>query len=790
MSDESNIFSLRKNIYDFLEKVSENSVEKDLSIWLQDPFTAEKTTISKQLQAHSLYSLLDGAIFILIQRHNNINTRTCDYNSIVDERTPNKVKDLWHKLSKTYPENEIKKYYSDDFFDLNFYRKSISWIESNIISEFYQSTHHYFKDDKKINDIPSIEVIELSNRYFSEITEISEISEPPTKRKIQLSKFDNAYSGVFTRSSALKHLIRHKSPSKIITEDQYFTLLNHTTSISSLLTLDEIYYLRDLAEKNSHTDYLSSVLIHDASPTTKNSFALNKSLQLLLSEYYNGDVIMFASQIKEKFPHVAEHLYGTCTESFLSLLFDLMEKPAEAYEIRANFHDWYSEHFNAPFAAERARSLRLNQKLHQIRGEIDDARIYVDPIRFSSWLEDEHLEELSGALRQSNISDEDISNFSTFSPIATNIPAVEQLAAVLQSAFLHFCTNKQYGINSYLGRRIRHGTLSGQMETNIDNIIGKFKENNTTAWPMVCEQVNKWNNIYKQHISFWINESLQINSNKKPKGMITPNITDDHKILSTRQCLRSIINTYRQHRNLSVVAHIIYECCWILVERDLSKIREHISHSHTQWGTLSIENSIDRPHYQESRIAPEFCRKLNSTSEENFKTTRRWFTKPTNLLPSAKVSLLMQAVLEEVKNQFIDYKPNFSKHGEDDYDIIGATYHHLYDFLYVVIHNAAKHGKRKGNLSQTIRIQESDPVEISITIKSEIKDTDKPSDIYKIISHYANNSNDDALIEEGKSGIRKIFKMKEDISQFTSLHYSIEKRHLSFIGTFHVFTGS
>ena len=42
------------------------------------------------------------------------------------------------------------------------------------------------------------------------------------------------------------------------------------------------------------------------------------------------------------------------------------------------------EHF-----LQRARAVRIDHQINRVRNEIDDHRIYVDPSRFSSWLEDE-----------------------------------------------------------------------------------------------------------------------------------------------------------------------------------------------------------------------------------------------------------------------------------------------------------------------------------------------------------------------------------------------------------------
>src|ERR1700730_4576265 len=92
--------------------------------------------------------------------------------------------------------------------------------------------------------------------------------------------------------------------------------------------------------------------------------------------------------------------------------------------------------------------------------------------------------------------------------------------------------------------------------------------------------------------------------------------------------------------------------------------------------------------------AREFCRELNTLTDEKFRALSRWFTRPANLAPSATVQLLLDATLDEVKGHFPDYEPQIERTGFADLELIGMYYHHVYDFMYVVIYNAAKHGKK------------------------------------------------------------------------------------------------
>lgn len=67
-------------------------------------------------------------------------------------------------------------------------------------------------------------------------------------------------------------------------------------------------------------------------------------------------------------------------------------------EIRASLHEWMARFTNEKYYLQRARAVRIDHQINRVRNEIDDHRIYVDPMRFTSWIEDEMMIELNGAL--------------------------------------------------------------------------------------------------------------------------------------------------------------------------------------------------------------------------------------------------------------------------------------------------------------------------------------------------------------------------------------------------------
>jgi hypothetical protein len=523
--------------------------------------------------------------------------------------------------------------------------------------------------------------------------------------------------------------------------------------------------------------YLSEAVIWDCSGKNTDQHRLRQTTQNIIIQRFGGDIVAFAQYLAKNSRYVALHFFNMSTESFLVLLFRLFPQPEMVFEARAKLLDWYGDHFKEPLAFERAKTLRLDQKLQKIRGDIDDTRIYVDPLRFGQWLQDFLLDELTNLLQPENISIADIRAFGAFGDFATNRQPHIHLAATLQSAFHEFCVNKRYGVDSYLGRRIRHGTLKGVMLTQVQAVLRKPKYALLLQQMDVNDYLNQWISRYESKIAEWGQEIFQIWSKQKHHGAISTDITGSDKIESTRTALADLVAAYQETKSVAVVLQTIFEHCWRLLEKDLSQIRMFIESQRLEWGTINrteLRSMVTDEGLK--TLAAELARETNTLTEEKFRNLSRWFTKPTNLAPSASILLLLDAVLGEVKEHFSDYAPKIRRAGLSDVELFGMYYHHVYDFLNVVIYNAAKHGKRSGLLVQDIQIKESpgQPSLLQVSISSEKSDAESMEAAKSNINNAMSGSTDDAMVVEVRSGIKKLIRLSSDVKEISNFGVSFD----------------
>ncbi|WP_236467340.1 hypothetical protein, partial [Pseudomonas syringae] len=150
-------------------------------------------------------------------------------------------------------------------------------------------------------------------------------------------------------------------------------------------------------------------------------------------------------------------------EDFLAKLTKLAPHRADIPEIRASLHEWMAEFTKDEHYFQRARAVRIDHQINRVRNEIDDHRIYVDPSRFSSWIEDEMMIELGSALTSTGLGKK-----------GTSVTCDETIISmVMTQSYNAFCSNAVFGIASYIGRRIRHGTFHGHVYSSVINSVEK-----------------------------------------------------------------------------------------------------------------------------------------------------------------------------------------------------------------------------------------------------------------------------------------------------------------------------
>lgn len=771
MDNSYELLPLRRNLLDFAASRKTDEITREIVRWQVSPVSTSSIELSARLNALASYSLFDAFVFLGVHHLNLDILSGLPLVPATAGLLPESLSEAWEALSVSQIPDIADGYKGLDpeSEDLDFYRRSIAWIENKEVSRFRAVADHLYTN-AIARPIRSPLIEELSREYFSTVGSIEELAVERQEFALDLGKYNNAGAGVFMRTLALVHFVTSSTKSNSIPTQILMKVMDQTRDVAILLTPSEIREQFASENGNLMHEYIVAALLSESINTSGEKHKLRRAFQDLIINEYDRNVVRLAEYFRDRFPNLAGHLVFICTEDFLVQLYFLISEASDVFERRAELLEWYGENFQEPTFVERARTIRLDQRLQKVRGQIDDTRLYVDPVRFGQWFDDHHLDEISSLLRGNVIDTAEIDNFKDFGDFTTQRQPHIRLAVVLQSAFQEFCSNKRYGINSYLGRRIRHGTLGGFMGNAVDEIIKEDRFQGIRESGQAFSALQAWFEAYHFQVDTWANDILHINDKQHARGAISSSIIDFDKIEIARSAMRVVQEQYHKHGVFSVATQIIYEYCWLLLETDLSKIRPMIDRAHLSWGSIDQERFLSSCPEELEALGIALCRAINAKTNDVFRTVSSWFTKPVNLSPSAPISILIEAVLEEVKGHFSDFKPTIEPLGIPDIELVGAFYHHMYDFLYAVIHNAARHGDRSGAIQTDLRISHIDAAHqiLYVGITSQIRATDDIADVIAVIESRIAEVSEDAMIVEGNSGIKKIVRLPIDVEEIVN----------------------
>lgn len=759
--------AVSKRIHEMKGELSNNWIAR----FFLRPIPQNFNVFNKTLNSLYSFSLFDSYLYLCL-------------NSTIEESTTIKTT-LNQYIIKSYVklcsvEFQPNLMYTENDSDMSYYylRECFLFIEQPKALRFLTIHGFYYSDFYNQKNI-SFFAKKLIGEYFQDISDLNQLRcKEINLCKLNHNRFDPVTCGILENSSALVHLLSKKEGVLNKEEKILFTkLMTFTRDIGEICHPE---YLDNIATTSD--DFLLKLVAQCLITINKKSQYTEHQLRSTIQEYciqeFNGNLILLLEHLYKISPAVTEHLILTCNETFLSTLFHLMDRPVDALQVRADMLHWFGELTGEERYIDRAKTLRIDIQINKEKGTIDDSRIYVDPLKFSQWFEDKMVSKFTMSLDNYLISN------ATTKKIDWNTKANgvgigygDEVIDSILLCYKEFCENKVFGIASYLGRRIRHGTFKG---TAISE-LGKLPEKNEYLELFDDKdfeaKFNDWMTQYERMIEDLVNTSLQIKSKRKPNGLITTDIDSILKVNSAKLLVEDILSIYSKRIGVASLPSLLIDYCWRLAEYDLTKIKKLLSEKKSSYAVFSYVPKSSN--YVVKKLFSKFTKEVNVLTGQKFGLMASWFNKPSYASPSTDIYLLFNAVISEVKDSVNNFNPKLDV-GDRSFQINGGTYYVIYDALYVLIHNAARHGKVNGKINFFVSTDENRNA-IKINLMSEISTLEKMEDVEKQIYAALNESDDDAHVVEGKSGIKKLKKLENEGS-ISSISFTSDesKKNLCF----------
>ncbi|HIF9529885.1 TPA: hypothetical protein ACX6S4_002268 [Photobacterium damselae] len=646
-----------------------------------------------------------------------------------------------------------------------FFQRSCAWLENDEVVEYRLLIDHF-------NDSPESPYFEINDELVSRITKnvkIKNIEEILTCENLLEFGGNKLFVNKSSISnSALLNFMIHINEGMIITtEDVLIRLMDNTRDLARTINIGFIKNFI-LASPSELSEIVLLLLIYKRSKNEADHYKLRKKLQNYIIEHNESNLVNFVDSVSKKSQAVAEFTYDVCTEDFISKLSHIIGTTEKITETRASLHDWMGDLTDDTSYKVRAKNLRIDHKINLVKGELDDNRIYVDTSKFLEWMQDEIAQDLTTVLSFA-LHDKEVIN--------TNETQIVQL---ISKCYSEFCSNNLFGIASYLGRRLRHGTFKGHLYHSVVNEIEQTYDDILND-PLIFPLWVTFKDSFKNEVDSIVKNKLHIKNSNTSEGFLSPGITENNKIEVLAGCINNIYSDFEKNNNSYNAILLINEYCWRLAEIDMRSVHGFLKSRKSNLVNLDLLAEIKRKALQikidESRVS-SFFREVQRLVNDKLTDMYSWFKKPQSVSPKASLNLLYKVVVTEVKQSFPSFQPDTSFEEDNDIELIGGAYHVLYDALYVIVFNAAKHGKNSGSVYRSFTFdRDKSSAFVRVKFDSEICDYSNEASINKLLKVTLNDADiDTAQTVENLSGIKKLYHLDKYDENFEIITIECVKR--------------
>jgi hypothetical protein len=748
---------------------------------LLSPLGALAPDYAQRLQAFGRWSLLDTTAFLFrleATLHREGRTREALW---VSSTIPDDVREAWRSafFDPVMPKLETLLGREDQFYERTMFSHLTAWSEYDDARDYRlriegalgRRLDGFFLSGKGTES----EFVDQKSKVADLLAQGAD--------KTDWTHIRPEQCGAFHRSIALASSIE-VGLSPAADGEELAALLDQTIDVAKLLSPQELRRFLPRRPDDLLFEFLRAAVLSDQEEGRIANHSLRRALQNLVQARFENDIVRLVKHLDTPNGHVASHLYAMCTESFLTELYDLYDEAGQVTEAQAAILEWRASNRNDVNAASRARSHRLNLRLRKVRGAIDETRIYVDPLRFTEWVQESFSSELRVLSAQADeILADDATDVGLKDRVRVAIQPRMQLMKLLDDCYAEFCTNKIYGVTSFIGRRIRHGTLYGhlvlELKPQVEAAIEEFRD----SAPRFSSFLESWFKRFAAAVTTMAADSIHVSSKEKPGGLIVATLDEADKAATANALVRSLAGALREYDQLAY--GLIHEYCWLLFEVDLKRTRRAVEDLRRS-SVIDVEAQRlpDRPD-TEKRVLDR-VRALNTALQQRFEVVSSWLTRPNNVSPSASVILLFHAVLDEVRQRYPQFNPQLDVGGAEDVELLGHRFHFFYDALYILIDNAAKHGRPHGTLGINVATRRGDDnfIYLTVSVASDLDETGTRQS--EQIEEAMSAAIGDAMVQDQGSGLRKLRSLADDVEEIIgfdwryherSVHFTIEMRY-------------
>ena len=573
-------------------------------------------------------------------------------------------------------------------------------------------------------------------------------------------------AGSFLRSIAfLRYVDRNHEFSSLTQHDVRF-IFEHTSALDVLLTdreMEVLYATVDEASRPLVT--ILALALHKAQSHSDDvDFKFRQAFCQTIKKRFSGNIVSFFDWLLIDTPQIANFMLGVLDRSTLQKLYWIITSADEADLVRQGILRAVGKSRHSIEYFVEADSIEAKRQVSRLRQYFDDSRIFVDSIAMKNWLVENPNAYAQQYLRLVEHNAENVvARASSVENAGLVVVKSSELAAAAsydyilieaaKTGFEQFCTNAEFGIESYLGRRIRHNTLSGVMRGGVETIPEKFQYRALGIDHDFGALNDAWKLEYRSLIDEMRKDYLQFRTNAKPKGLFKSelNVSDETTMLNIRLLKAAVLSSHGS----DLFYELIIRFCWREIDRQLIAAAQVITTTLLTRATDSIENILGN---FPGHLCAQYRAELRDAVHDRFVRLASWFRQPESGFVSASTRQLGDLVLLEAQEQSAAALIEWQGDGVDE-AMDGLSVHRMYDCLSVLVRNALKYASHVdpiGVAVQHLPSEKTNLARLEVTVTSSIAADRREYHLNRLSEAFSQGDLGASMLREGYSGIKKL----------------------------------
>jgi hypothetical protein len=441
------------------------------------------------------------------------------------------------------------------------------------------------------------------------------------------------------------------------------------------------------------------------------------------------DIVPYLSALYEKDPLIALILARTCTRTFLERLYLLMGSVKDVIEIRLALCRWLEFRAEEPDDSLKEERDALERELANLdaRSDLDSTRVHVDEESLREWFVDTQLANVvryaqtviaegvalehgsllsfhSNTRERHESEDEDLT-------ADTQIGSEFLLVGIVDATLKAFASDRMFGLDSYLSRRIRHGTLSGHIMTPVNRVLKRLSEkselhglvHNSATASAIDTVIGEWSKFLVSELDHARKDVIQVRTTAHPNGLIQATWRSAANVAHLDATIARVRGRVLETKGSYDPFSDIYAFCWDCLESDLARLRLYMVREFLPRTLSRLHELFENLSSEERNLSLPLLFELRETLEARIQEVCGWFIRPVFRRDKYDLRTLINSTLSIVRE--LDDRFIFTEEVvmSDEVSLNRGSFEVVGDALFVLVGNAARHGKSDGKIRVSAR---------------------------------------------------------------------------------------